>query len=258
METNVNYTAVGLFVIVLLSAILFGILWLSAGLTIEHHTVYKVYMMESVSGLNVDSPVEFNGVDVGTVKSIQINDQNPQLVELLLNVNAATPVTMGTLATLTTKGLTGTAYISLRDKGTDTRPLVAEKGEKYPVIQTTPSLFLRLDTALSELTANIHLVAHSIKSLLSPENQRYITATLKSMSILTNSLANNAHNFDTIFNNSARASQQFSGVLQSTSETVSHLGNTTENIYQLSSELKQNPAMFIRGKEPRALGPGEK
>ncbi|MDR3477566.1 MAG: MlaD family protein [Gammaproteobacteria bacterium] len=257
METNVNYTVVGVFVIVLLSAVIFGILWLSAGLSMEGHVVYEIYMKESVSGLNVDSQVEFNGVDVGTVKSISLNDKNPQLVELLLNVNTKTPITEGTTATLTTKGLTGTAYIQLQDKGLDTRPLKVMDGQMYPVIKTTPSLFLRLDTALSDLSSNIHQVANSIKSVLDPENQRMIKGTLKNMDRLSEALAGNSQQLNTILHNSAKASQQFSGLLQNGSETMMNLNNTATNFSTLSGEIKQNPAVLIRGKEPQPLGPGE-
>ena len=214
-------------------------------------------MKESVSGLNIDSPVEFNGVDVGTVKSISLNDNNPQLVELLLNVNTKTPVTEGTTATLTTKGLTGTAFMALQDKGLDTRPLVALNGEQYPVIKTTPSLFLRLDTALNDLSTNMHQVANSIKSVLDPENQRMIKQTLKHMDEITGTLAGNSQHMNMIFQNSARASQQFSGLLQSGTETVSNLDNTATNLFELSGEIKQNPSVLIRGKTPQPLGPGE-
>src|SRR5688572_26803680 len=107
METNVNYTIVGAFVIVLLGAIIMGVIWLSSGLTAHTYTVYQINMKESVTGLSVDSSVEFNGVSVGTVKSITILPDDPQTVILLINVDTTTPVTEGTTASLTSKGLTG-------------------------------------------------------------------------------------------------------------------------------------------------------
>ena len=44
METNVNYSIVGAFVIVLTAAIVVAIIWLSAGLSFEGYTTYKIYM----------------------------------------------------------------------------------------------------------------------------------------------------------------------------------------------------------------------
>ena len=88
METNVNYTLAGLFVISLLSIVVIGIIWLSAGFNRADYTLYEVYMKESVSGLSVDGPVEFNGVNVGTVNMIKISHTNPKLVELFLKIKS--------------------------------------------------------------------------------------------------------------------------------------------------------------------------
>ena len=73
VETNIRYTAVGAFVIIFVLAIVFSVIWLSSGFSFNHYKIYKVYMQESVSGLNVQSPVEYNGVDVGSVRSIELD-----------------------------------------------------------------------------------------------------------------------------------------------------------------------------------------
>src|SRR2546426_97348 len=99
METNVNYTAVGAFVLLLITLICVGIIWLARGLSFVHFTTYAVYMEESVSGLSVDAPVEFNGVPVGTVSNVSISRRNPRLVKLLLTIKDGTPITQGTVAT---------------------------------------------------------------------------------------------------------------------------------------------------------------
>src|SRR5690349_4086128 len=110
MDTNVNYTIVGVFVITLTTFIVLGVIWLSSGFSLGQNAYYEIYMKESVAGLNVDSVVEFNGVNVGSVKKIEIDSKDPRLVYVLLNINKTTPVTQGTKATLNTKGLTGIAY----------------------------------------------------------------------------------------------------------------------------------------------------
>src|SRR5579862_5073466 len=162
MDTEVNYTIVGAFVILLFASFVLGIIWLSSGFAIKQYSIYQVYMQESVSGLSIDSAVEYNGVDVGSVKSIELNHKNPKLVELLLNIKSETPITRGTVATLQAKGITGLTYVALKDKSTDLRPLVAEKGQEYPVIKTSPSIFTRIDTALSELSIKFGKISDAI------------------------------------------------------------------------------------------------
>lgn len=273
METNVNYTVVGAFVIIIIVAIVLAIIWLSSGFTFEAYSTYMVYMQESVTGLNIDSPVEFNGVNVGQVKSMELNHKNPQLVELLLSVKSSTPVTRGTIATLNTKGITGITYIALKDKSTDLRRLVAEPGQPYPVIPTSPSLFVRLDTALKQLSTNLRKVTESIQSVLDPENQKSIKETLHNVQQITANLAANGDRFNRIFNNMSKASQEFTPLLISTRATIrtlqlqtlpvtyrllSNLEDVSRTLSQVTTEIKQNPSILIRGAAKPPPGPGEK
>src|SRR5438094_282825 len=100
MDTNVNYSLVGAFVILLISAI--------------QYSHYLIYSQESVSGLSIDAPVEYNGVNVGSVRDISLDSANPHLVKLSLNISSSAPITNGTVATLTTKGITGVMFIALK------------------------------------------------------------------------------------------------------------------------------------------------
>jgi phospholipid/cholesterol/gamma-HCH transport system substrate-binding protein len=239
METNVSYTIVGLFIITLLTCIIVSIIWLSSGLSSrDEFDIFQVYMKEAVTGLNLDASVEYNGVNVGTVASIKINHENPRIVELLLKVKKETPITYGTKAKLEARALTGMAYILLEDKGTDMRPLVAQAGTPYPVINTTPSLLLRLDTAVSKINESFNKLTNSIQSLLDKENLSSIKQILLS---------------------SQNAMLQLeTKTIPAANQAIMNLGSVTRNLAEVSAEIQQNPTVLIRGKEPIVLGPGEK
>lgn len=272
MESKVNYTIVGAFVIVLFSAIIFIILWLSSGFAFIQKKTYLVYMTESVSGLSVDSVVEYNGVNVGSVKQIVINHQNPRIVELLLSINNDTPITEGTRATLNTKGLTGVAYVALKDQGTERTPLRTLPNQPYPVIKTSPSLFMRLDIALSSITMNFQKVSQSIRALLDQQNLLTIKQTLLNIQQITGTLAAQSQKMTAVIENTAKASEQLTPLLRSSSSAVQliqtqtlpaanealiNLNNMMSNLAEVSAIIKQNPAVMIRGKSPKSLGPGE-
>lgn len=229
-------------------------------------------MNESVSGLTIDSPVEFNGVSVGTVTKIQLDHTNPQQVELLLQVTSTTPVTQGTVATLTTRGVTGITYVALKDKSTNLRPLVRIGNQPYPVIHTAPSFFLRIDTALNQLSNNLQAVTKTIQSVLDRENQESIKQILNHMDKVTGTLADNSHKMEQILENTSRASQQLGPFLQSGISTMrslesqtlpeiyrlmANLNTVSLNLTTISAEIKQNPSVLIRGAAPPLLGPGE-
>ncbi len=189
METNVRYTVAGTFVLIMLTLIIFGVIWLSSGISTEKYSFYSVSMKESVTGLNKDGPVEFNGVEVGTIDEMIINKENPQLVELRLKIKSSTPITAGTKAKLALRGaLSGAAFILLEDKGDDKRPLLKNGNEPYPVIPTTPSIIVRLDTTLTQisdgfhqLNNNFHQISSSVKGLLSPANLQAISRLLRKL-----------------------------------------------------------------------------
>lgn len=271
METKVNYTMVGVFVIILFIAIVVAIIWLSSGFSFEKYKTYMVYMQESVSGLSIDSAVEYNGVAVGSVKSIELNHKNPQLVEVLLSIKSQTPITQGTVATLNTRGLTGLAFIALKDKSTDLRPLKAAPGEPYPIISTAPSIFVRLDTALNQLTKSFNSISKSFESLLDKENLSAIKKTLANIQLFTAEFAANNKNLSEIMTNTAKVTADFAPLIQSSTATVrilqtqtlpgtyqllNNLNDITRNLSTVTNELKQNPSIILRGVE-RPLGPGE-
>ncbi len=251
METNVRYTIVGAFVLILFAAIILGTIWLSSGLSIETYDIYKVYMKESVSGLSADAAVEFNGVNVGTVKKIQISHTNPNLVELLLRVRSNTPISEGTRASMNMRGLTGVTFISLVDKTTDRQLIKVLPGEEYPIIQTTPSLLMRFDIALTKLNESLHSVSISVQNLLSKENIQLMNDVMINLRKITGEMSpliQNSINTIDLFNRQT---------IPSTNQAISNLNNIMINVLEITSELKNNPSVLIRGKEPRTPGPGE-
>lgn len=272
METNIHYSIVGAFVIALVSAVVFAVIWLSSGFSFEHYTKYMIQSTESISGLNIDSPVEFNGVNVGSVEQVELNPNNPQLVEVILNIRSNTPVTQGTVATLTSKGITGITFVALKDKSTDLRPLIAKPGQKYRVITMTPSLFVRIDTALSRLSMNLREVSQSIQSVLDKQNQQSIKNILINVDHLTRVLAENSGKLTSLIDNSEKMFKQMGPLLHSSASTMrmietqtlpqayqllSNLNSVAQNLSQVSVQLKDNPSILIRGPAAPILGPGE-
>lgn len=206
VETKVNYTIVGLFVILLFVALVAGILWLSGGAqyrkTYDH---YLVYMNESVAGLNLNAPVKYRGVDVGRVKRISL-DQGER-VRLELDIERGTPIKENTTAVLKVQGLTGIAQIELTGGTRNAQPLTAKPGETLPVINTAPSLLMRLDTAVSESVDGFNRVARHLDAVLDQDNQRAFKQLLADMAMLSGTLAARKSEIDAGVVNAAQASE---------------------------------------------------
>jgi phospholipid/cholesterol/gamma-HCH transport system substrate-binding protein len=238
MDTNVNYAIAGVFVITLIIFIVLGIIWLSAGLSTESVAIYKIYMNESVSGLSPDAPVEFNGVKVGKIKKIKINHDNPELVVILIAVKKRTPVTQGTRAKLSLQVVTGVAHIELIDKGNSKLPLRLKTGENYPIIPAEPSLLVRLDAMLAEFRDIFKQLGHSVNSLLSDKNLRYIGKLLE----------HGDHSFQKLQTET----------IPNANHAISNFNDLTQDLTEFTDELKENPSILIRGKTGNIRkGPGE-
>ncbi|WP_456403829.1 MlaD family protein [Thiolapillus sp.] len=169
MESKINYTIVGLFVVLLTTGLLSFAYWLASDGGKENYAEYHVYMQESVAGLSADAAVKYLGVDVGTVKKMLLDPNNPERVKLVLRIKQETPVTTDTRATIRFYGVTGLGYIELKGDSKAAPRLKAEKG-KIPVIPSVASTMTRLDEGLSNLADKSVKMLERINLLLSDEN----------------------------------------------------------------------------------------
>lgn len=237
MDNKVNYTVVGIFVVVLGVAFVVMLFWLSSARHDKVYNTYYTYVHEDVTGLSLEGPVRFNGVQVGYVEKIQLDPINPQLVKLTLKLQQGTPVTASTVITLMPMGITGVVYVSLKAKTPHALMLKPRPGEKYPVIPFQPSFLMQLGNVLPELTTNLKEIGESLSKVLDEKNRQAISASLQNISVVTKNLSNNSHKLDAItdslqetLKNTAEASKQFPELLDEVHKTMQRVQQTGVDI----------------------------
>jgi len=228
MKTSINYGHI--IVAMLLTSLVFIFIWLASNFSLNRYSTYKLYTQEGVSGLLVDAPVEYKGVDIGKVKSIEL--KNPHLIEIMLSIKKTVPVTRGTEATimtrgLTTRGFTGFVYIVLSDEGKDSRPLVAQSGQLYPVIPTTPSTAWSLDTTMLSLHTNLQEMTKLFKSVLDKNTIESLKELITNLNKATEILATNNQKLDAIISNTEKASKYVEPFLKTSQTTLKMLETDT-------------------------------
>ena len=198
MEPKVNYTLVGLFIALLGAATLAGVLWLSRTDYRGVYDRYYTFMDESVSGLSRNSYVKYQGVEVGRVKEIALDPNNPEQVRLGLDLVRGTPVKEDTVALLETQGLTGITIVNLRGGSRDSPLLSPKRGERYPIIKSEPSFYAQLSGSLARLTtneqipallANLTNLTQDARSLLDAQSRADLKRTLAALAQVTQTLA---------------------------------------------------------------------
>jgi phospholipid/cholesterol/gamma-HCH transport system substrate-binding protein len=212
------------FALVLLLGAAVGIVW--NVVSSARYTTYQVQTHDSVSGLIADAPVEYHGVDVGKVKSVELIDSRS--IRILLSIRNDAPVTTATVATITSRGLatrgfTGYVYVSLEDAGTDSRSLVARAGERYPAIPTAPSKSVSLDLAISQVNGNVQVMTELLQNVLDKNTVASLKQSVDSLQQVTKMLADNNAKVNSLIINGERASRQLQPLLASSQETVTAL-----------------------------------
>lgn len=278
MESKVNFTVVGLFVLILGALLMGGVLWLSSGKSYHKaYDTYMAYMSESVSGLNLDSPVRYRGVQVGRVRQVELAPGNVEQVRLTLDIEHGTPVKEDTVAVLQVQGMTGIAHINLTGGSRASPPLQPGPDGEYAVISTGPSLMLRLDTAVTALLTNLNRSSENVNAVLNEENRLALRHTLANLERLSGTLANvdlpqllqrlqrSADAFDRMANETARAGSSAADTVESVRaealpearQAITELRELTASLRRFSEALERNPGMLLQGRPDLPPGPGE-
>lgn len=251
MQGRVNYTVVGVFVVVLITVLCAAIFWMSTMNGSKNYHTYLVYVHEDVTGLSAESPVRFNGVKVGYVESLRLDPTNPKLVRLKLGIEPGIPVTTSTYAILNAQGVTGVVYVNLKAE-TETAPLlVAASGEPYPVIPSRPSLLMQLSTVLPEVTKDIQNLSANVAQVLDTQNRTSIRDSLKNIAAVTKTLADNStdftetmHSLDNTLANVSEASNRLPDTISKLNNTLSSVNNLSVQMNGTSAALKQTTQNF--------------
>lgn len=148
METDKHYFFEGLFIIAFSVGLALFFVWI-ANAGHRDDVVYRIHFNESVSGLALGDPVKFRGVDVGNVKSMLLDPDDPRRVQVDVRLRKDAPVKTDTKAVLKLKGITGVMFIELNGGSPAAPSLVASTAQgQIPEIAAEKST---LTTFLDEL-----------------------------------------------------------------------------------------------------------
>ena len=181
MERDAHYVAVGAFILLVIAFAVGFVLWYSDandGLVYER---YEIYYTGSVSGLNRGSPVRFLGVDVGRVRHLSIDRNDPTRVQVVVEIDDAAPISAATRASLGWQGVTGLLYVDLKEQADVDRAVPLRQGAQYPVIESVESNFDAFLASLPELMGRANTLLERFSRVVSDENLEGIADTIKGL-----------------------------------------------------------------------------
>jgi phospholipid/cholesterol/gamma-HCH transport system substrate-binding protein len=187
METRANYVLIGLFTLSVIAAAFGFVLWFQSLHTTKARSPIRIIFEGPAAGLRNGGSVNFNGIRVGEVISVKLD--NPRRVVALAMVSNDAPIRKDTLVGLEFQGLTGVAAISLKG-GAEAAPAVPLDDDGIPVLTADPN-------ALQDVTEAIRGTLQNINRVVA-DNQEAVKNSLHNLETFTGSLARNSEKIDTI------------------------------------------------------------
>jgi len=178
MYSRINYTVVGLFVLLFTTALLGFGFWLAKYGFQQKYTYYYLYFNEPVDGLTLDSSVKLKGVDVGKVSRIRVLPEDVEHIRVLIRLKEETPVTEGMYAVLKLQGITGLSYVEIEGGKRGGKRLKSSE-EKIATIPTHPSLTHQLVTKAPQLIDKLEKAIDGLEQVVSASNRQRLSEILE-------------------------------------------------------------------------------
>ena len=238
METKANYVLIGVFTLLIsLGLLAFG-LWAAKYSSDRTWTEYRVVFNEAVTGLSVGSPVQYNGIAVGSITDLSLAPDDPRKVIARLRLNSTTPVKTDTRAKLAITSLTGPSIIQLSGGTPEAATLVAASDEPIPTIATTPS-------ALQNITDVANRVVERLDQMLSDKNVASISATLQNLETLSSGLADREDGTQALIASARDAARNLDATLDTTNGAIKRLDqNLVQQLPQIMTKLEHTLAQL--------------
>ena len=176
MEDEKHYFLEGLFIIGLAIAVAIAFVWIARS-GHRDDVLYRIHFSESVTGLVLGDPVKFHGVDVGTVKAMEIDQADPRFVKVDVRLRKDAPIKTDTKASLKLKGLTGGVIVELNGGSADAKRLIEA---------TTPGQIPEIPSEKSQLTTLLESIPKMVESFTALGGQA--TKVMKDVGAVTNTM----------------------------------------------------------------------
>jgi phospholipid/cholesterol/gamma-HCH transport system substrate-binding protein len=250
MERDANYAAVGAFVLLITAMAGLFVYWYTGSREHRDFTRYEVYFDGSVSGLTPGAPVRYLGVNVGRVVSMYIDQRSASRVQVIVDIDSATPISDQSVAELSQQGVTGVLFIDLLRFAGNERLLEAVPSERYPVIRSSKSNFDLLLSSLPEMVGRATEVLGRVETLLNPDNVNAISRAFANLDATTRALPDTIHDLRALIADLHQTSDEFRATAASVRgvtdaagpqlrEAVSHIAEVTQQLSDATANLDQ-------------------
>lgn len=230
MEPRANHVLIGAFTLAGAILLVLGGLWSARWASDEAWQELEVHFLQPVSGLNVGSTVQYNGISMGSVRDLRLSPDDPGRVIAGIRLEAQAPLRENTTARLSVSGLTGVATIQLRGGSSESAPLEPEAGRQRPVIIAEESGLQRLIETSEDIASTASEVMLRLLEFLSEENAQRVATTLDNMDTFMETINAERERFREIVQNLHRGSEELVPLMEELRGTVADIASSLERL----------------------------
>jgi phospholipid/cholesterol/gamma-HCH transport system substrate-binding protein len=230
MTTRPNNLMIGSTALAAVALAVVGFLGFQKIHGIQQRAPLRIIFEGSASGLHKGGNVNFDGVQVGEIMSLKL--ENPRKIVALVRLDKSAPIRKDTIVGLQFQGLTGVAAISLTG-GAATAPPVALDEDGIPTLVAD----------LSE-TETIRGTLNNVDRMI-VTNQAAMKDALVAFETYTATLANKGEAIDSVLRKTNSAFESFNGAIAKIDGIVPSLSNGSDGeLYQKVKSIRELAESF--------------
>jgi phospholipid/cholesterol/gamma-HCH transport system substrate-binding protein len=196
-----------------------------------------------VTGLATGTTTRFNGIEVGHIKELAFDPNDPQRVVVTMQVRPGLNIREDSLASIESQGLTGGSYVEFSGGTAGSPILTAKDDQTYPIIRTKQSTLQQLEQSVPEVVAKLNSATGRINDLLNDNNRRALAHVLANLDQTTSTIARRSADIDAAIANANQAAARFNAASQKLGPAVDNVDLTIRKYGKVADDADA----FING-----------
>jgi phospholipid/cholesterol/gamma-HCH transport system substrate-binding protein len=196
MERHAHYALVGAASVAIIIAAFVFVVWLGNAQFSRQYDEYRIIFSGPVRGLSEGGDVQFNGIKVGQITNIALDQRDPNKVITDVQLNGGTPIRVDSTATTETQGISGVNIVQI-SAGTPALALLKEASHaRRPLIRSKPNALSSILQGGGQMIQNASEALNRVNRLFSNDNLADLTASVHNVRLTTDELAKNRRMLD--------------------------------------------------------------
>ncbi len=255
METKFNYFLIGIFALLAIASTLFFVADTILNVDQTDKKKYGIVFRGSIEGLRTGGSVKYNGIKVGQVSYIGLDQFDPTAIYIEISVDTRVIVNQSSYVALVSKGFSGRSELNISTQSLSAANIVKARNRSYPLLSLQKNNFNTVIDKISSILGRTEETIVTLNNIIA-FNEKYINGTLVNVNLLSRDVRNILEQFSqtvTIINGLGKnfdnkadtVVQGLSNLLVQAELLTKDTRGVVQNVSRIMALIEQNPSGFI-------------